>query len=108
MSSGRSSADVKSSSADSATNWEVIDILAERTTSAGIRELLVVWKPEWIAKSQIDRSGPVMKRWAASTLEKHIVKLYRGRFDAESSDGEDCDAAVAAGSASADAIKRLR
>jgi hypothetical protein len=103
MNSSASSAHVKLSS-DTSTTWEVIDILAERT-SAGVKELLVVWTPEWIAKCQMDQSGPAMQKWKTSGLEKHIVKLpIVVVSDAESSSETDL---VVAGSVGA-VTKRSR
>jgi hypothetical protein len=41
----------------------VQEILAERTTSSGDHELLVVWKSSWIPKSNMLADGPVMRRF---------------------------------------------
>jgi hypothetical protein len=41
--------------------WDVQDILAERTTLQGDSELLVVWKPSWIPKSNMEADGPMMR-----------------------------------------------
>ena len=98
MNSSASSAHVKLSSGDTSTTWEVIDILAERT-SEGVKELLVVWKPEWIAKCQMDQSGPAMQKWQTSVLEKHVVKLpIVVVSDAESSSEADLVVAGSVGS----------
>lgn len=95
MNSSACSAHVKMTTTPTTTTWEVIDILAERT-SAGVKELLVVWKPEWIAKCQMDQSGPAMQKWKSSALEQYSVKLpVEVVSDAESSDA---DVFVAAGS----------
>jgi hypothetical protein len=43
--------------------WDVQDILAERTTVAGRKELLVLWKPSWIPLSDVLPDCPVMRRF---------------------------------------------
>ncbi len=59
-----SSSSIESTSNDSANLWDVQDILAERTSATtGRAELLVVWKPSWIPKSNMNRDGPVMRRF---------------------------------------------
>lgn len=42
--------------------WDVHDILAERTSVTGDDELLVVWKPSWVAVSNV-KPGPVLRRY---------------------------------------------
>jgi hypothetical protein len=59
----------------SADAWEVIDVLAERKNSSGSKELLVVWKPTWILKSQMDQAGPSMQKWRKTALQGIIVKV---------------------------------
>ena len=39
--------------------WDVSEILAERRTVNGLSEVLVVWRPSWIAKDSMDADGPV-------------------------------------------------
>jgi hypothetical protein len=59
-----SSSSIESTANDSAYLWDVQDILAERTSATtGRAELLVVWKPSWIPKSNMIRDGPVMRRF---------------------------------------------
>jgi hypothetical protein len=59
-----SSSSIESSASDSAYLWDVQEILAERTSAiTGRAELLVVWKPSWIPKSNMIRDGPVMRRF---------------------------------------------
>jgi hypothetical protein len=43
--------------------WDVQEVLAERSSISGENELLVVWKPSWIPKSNMMPDGPVMKRF---------------------------------------------
>jgi hypothetical protein len=43
--------------------WDVQDILAERTSVAGRKELLVLWKPSWIPHSDVLPDSPVMRRF---------------------------------------------
>ena len=58
---------VDSSSSPSASYiWDVQEILAERTTSSGEHELLVVWKASWIPKHNMIADGPVMRRFEAT------------------------------------------
>ena len=54
------------SSASSTTKvWVVQDILAERTSSTGANEVLVVWKPEWIPITNV-RPGDVLDAWRST------------------------------------------
>jgi hypothetical protein len=46
--------------------WDVQEILAERTTSSGDQELLVVWKTSWIPKSDMLADGPAMRLFDVS------------------------------------------
>ncbi len=43
--------------------WEVLQILAERSSATGGNEVLVVWKAEWIPVDNLRKSGPVYKAW---------------------------------------------
>jgi hypothetical protein len=62
--------------------WDVQDILAERTSVTGDDELLVVWKPSWVAVSNV-KPGPELRRfrslpkWLGAT--HHMVDSKRGR-----------------------------
>lgn len=59
-------------------NWEVLDILAERTVN-GDREVLVIWKPTWIAVNQLDPDGPVYQAWHGTPkMTKAILIRYEG------------------------------
>ena len=59
-------------------NWEVQDILAERTVK-GDREVLVMWKPTWIAVTQLDAYGPVYQAWMRTQkMTKAILIRYEG------------------------------
>jgi hypothetical protein len=49
--------------------WVVQDILAERVSPDGHRELLVVWKPEWIPDANI-RDGNVWRAFCAAPKVK--------------------------------------
>ena len=53
-----------SSVADNEFNWEVSEIIAERTSVTGENEVLVIWKSSWIPVSQLHEAGPVVRRWA--------------------------------------------
>ena len=70
---------VNSSDSDpDAYNWEVQDILAERTVK-GDREVLVMWKPTWIAVNQLDTDGPVYQAWKGTPkMTKAILIRYEG------------------------------
>ena len=56
-----------SSTDDDEDGWEVAEILAERTTTSGENEFLVVWKPTWIPESNIVPNGPAMLSFKLST-----------------------------------------
>jgi hypothetical protein len=43
--------------------WEVAEILAERTSIGGEKELLVVWKTSWVPKKSMMADGPVMRQF---------------------------------------------
>jgi|LauGreDrversion4_2_1035121.scaffolds.fasta_scaffold54171_4 hypothetical protein len=43
--------------------WDVQEILAERSSVSGGRELLVVWKTSWIPKENMIADGPIMSRF---------------------------------------------
>jgi hypothetical protein len=43
--------------------WDVQEILAERTSVSGERELLVIWKTTWIPKRNMIPDGPIMRRF---------------------------------------------
>ena len=43
--------------------WEVAEILAERTSMGGEKELFVVWKTSWIPKKNLMPDGPVMQQF---------------------------------------------
>ena len=43
--------------------WQVQEILAERTSMGGQKELLVVWKTSWIPKENLMSDGPVMRQF---------------------------------------------
>ena len=59
-------------------DWEVQDILAERTTK-GSRELLVMWKPTWVALEQLDSDGPVYQAWRGTPkMAKTILIRFEG------------------------------
>ena len=54
--------------------WEVLDILAQRTTAKGDAEFLVMWKPTWTLKSQLAK-GPVVEQWMKTPLRAQAVRL---------------------------------
>ena len=59
-------ASVSSESDSSDYQWEISEILAERTSVRGENEVLVVWKSCWIGKSQLKSHGPVELAWKAA------------------------------------------
>ncbi len=63
-----------SDSASSAQMWEVLEILAQRASSDGSTELLVVWKAEWILQCQI-QPGPVLTTWQQTRRVRSEVYL---------------------------------
>jgi len=46
--------------------WHVQEILAERESMGGAKELLVVWKTSWIPKENVMADGPVMRQFKDS------------------------------------------
>ena len=54
--------------------WEVAEILAERKTFEGRKEVLVVWKSCWTSISLV-REGPVLDNWRAVTKLKTSGKM---------------------------------
>ena len=46
--------------------WDVQEILAERTTSSGDQEVLVVWKTSWISRPDMLADGPAMRLFDAA------------------------------------------
>ena len=46
--------------------WHVQEILAERVSMGGERELLVVWKTSWVPKENVVADGPVMRQFRHS------------------------------------------
>lgn len=57
---------VSSESDSSDYQWEISEILAERTSVRGENEVLVVWKTCWIGKSHLKSNGPVEMAWKAT------------------------------------------
>jgi hypothetical protein len=55
-----------SDSSSEAVMWDVAEILAERTSVSGENEVLVVWKPSWIPKSNLQSDGPVLQQYSGS------------------------------------------
>lgn len=51
--------------ANSTPLWDVQDILAERTSVTGDDELLVVWKPSWVAVSNV-KPGVILSRYRST------------------------------------------
>ena len=62
---GAASPSISSATSSSGT-WDVQDILAERTSSTGANEVLVVWKPSWIPITNV-KPGDVLDVWKHST-----------------------------------------
>ena len=46
--------------------WHVQEILAERVSMGGEKELLVVWKTSWVPKKNVMADGPVMRQFKDS------------------------------------------
>jgi hypothetical protein len=46
--------------------WHVQEILAERVSMGGAKELLVVWKTSWVPKENVMADGPVMRQFKDS------------------------------------------
>ena len=83
-----------SSTDDDEDGWEVAEILAERTTTSGENEFLVVWKPTWLPESNIVPNGPAMLSFKLSnrisyshSTSKHLRVILpveaRTRFEQE-------------------------
>ena len=43
--------------------WSVQDVLAERVTLTGDREILVAWRPSWIPIGNMEETGPIMRKF---------------------------------------------
>ena len=52
-----------SSTSSDEKRWEVVDIIAERTTVDGVNEFLVVWKPSWVPASDFSCPEHFWRRW---------------------------------------------
>ena len=84
-----------SSDASEGSLWDVQEILAERTTVLGDRELLVVWKTSWIPKNNMIEDGPELRKWEAArkcqfTVGKNAMHILLA-VEAGSSMAADCD-----------------
>jgi hypothetical protein len=102
MAQNSASTSIASSENDSANLWDVQDILAERTSSTtGQRELLVVWKPSWIPKTNMIRDGPVMRRYTEANKWKWVSDAGDLIVPVEPGTTlqQDCDTACAAATA---------
>jgi hypothetical protein len=55
-----------SSSRPDGLEWEVQDILAERTSILSGKELLVVWKTSWVPKDTVQINGPIMTHFRSA------------------------------------------
>jgi hypothetical protein len=53
-------------------DWEVQEILAERTSATGGNELLVVWKTNWVPKNTVKTDGPIMERFRDAAKYKFL------------------------------------
>ena len=42
--------------------WDMLDICAERTTAAGVKQVLVIWRPTWEPVDQVS-TGAVWENW---------------------------------------------
>lgn len=52
-----------SSASSDGKRWEVVDILAERSTVAGENEFFVMWKPSWVPASDFSCPSDCWQRW---------------------------------------------
>ena len=55
-----------SSASSDGKRWEVVDILAERSTVAGVNEFFVMWKPSWVPASDFSCPSHFWQRWDKS------------------------------------------
>ena len=53
--------------------WSVQDILAERVTLTGDREILVAWRPSWIPIENMEETGPIMRRFRKAPRCKFVA-----------------------------------
>jgi hypothetical protein len=67
MSDGKNdnAASAASDSSSDGEMWDVAEILAERTSVSGENEVLVLWKPSWIPKSNLSE-GPILELYSDS------------------------------------------
>ena len=63
MAATSNSSPATSSTSSDGKRWEVVDIIAERTTVDGVNEFLVVWKPSWVPASDFSCPEHFWRRW---------------------------------------------
>lgn len=59
------------SSHQSECTWEVLDIVAERTSLTGENELLVMWKPTWVPTSNV-ADGDILEHFQSGAKVKFV------------------------------------
>lgn len=94
-----------SSQSSNAQLWDVQEILAERTSISGEREVLVVWKCSWIPKSNLMEDGPVLRRYNESRKWTYVSTAGAVILPVEpgSTLQQDCVIAIATAQARRDA-----
>jgi hypothetical protein len=83
--------------------WTVQDILAERRMANGESEVLVVWKPSWIPKSNMNDDGAVMRAFKEA-MKVRFNSIYSGTglgtlilpVEPGTTLADDCDAMIRA------------
>jgi hypothetical protein len=62
--------------------WDMLDICAERTTAAGVKQVLVIWRPTWEPVDQVS-AGAIWDNWI-SEQKTFVAREKRVEDDAES------------------------
>jgi hypothetical protein len=69
--------------------WDMLDICAERTTAAGVKQVLVIWRPTWEPVDQVS-AGAVWDNWISEqktfvAREKRVEDGAESAVDADKS-----------------------
>ena len=70
--------------------WDMLDICAERTTAAGVKQVLVIWRPTWEPVDQVS-TGAVWENWISeqktfAAREKRVEDDVASAVDAGSAE----------------------
>ena len=73
-----SSSEAGSEALSEAPLWDVLEILAERTSATGGNEVLVVWKPCWIPmlnvkEGDVKEAWMAMRKWSSTSMTMQVM-----------------------------------